>query len=44
MPSKPLRFTDHAEEMLVERMIDRAWVQETIAMPDELNLMLSVPA
>jgi hypothetical protein len=30
-------FTHHAEEMLVERRIDRAWVEATIQNPDDLE-------
>jgi hypothetical protein len=30
-------FTHHAEEMLVERRIDREWVEATIQKPDVLE-------
>jgi Domain of unknown function (DUF4258) len=35
MPEKPLTFTNHAESMLSERGIERAWVEATIAAPVE---------
>ena len=30
-------FTRHAEEMLVERNIERAWIESTIASPDSVE-------
>jgi uncharacterized protein DUF4258 len=38
MVRKPLNFTDHAEAMLVEREIEREWVEQAIAEPDEVEL------
>ncbi len=35
MIKKPLSFTEHAEAMLVEREIEREWVEQTVAQPDE---------
>ena len=37
MVNKTLSFTDHAETMLVERGIDREWVEQTVAEPDEVE-------
>jgi len=37
MVNKTLSFTDHAETMLVERGIDREWVERTIAQPDHVE-------
>jgi len=37
MVRKPLSFTDHAEAMLVEREIEREWVEQAIAEPDEVE-------
>ena len=36
MVRKLLSFTQHGEAMLVERNILRAWVEDTIAEPDEV--------
>jgi hypothetical protein len=30
-------FTQHAEDMLIERAIDRAWVEATIAAPETVE-------
>lgn len=35
MPEKPLFFTKHAESMLLERNLERAWVEAAVAAPDE---------
>jgi Domain of unknown function (DUF4258) len=35
MPEKPLTFTHHAESMLLERGIERAWVEAAVAAPEE---------
>ena len=37
MVQKSLRFTEHAEDMLVERAIEREWVERTIARPDAVE-------
>jgi hypothetical protein len=37
VPNLRLLFTQHAEQMLVERRIDRAWVEATIRNPDALE-------
>jgi hypothetical protein len=37
MVDADLVFTQHAEDMLVERGIDRAWVEETIRNPDAVE-------
>jgi Domain of unknown function (DUF4258) len=37
MVRKPLNFTDHAEDMLVERRIERKWVEQTMAQPDAVE-------
>ena len=31
---KPLLFTRHAEDVIVERKIDRSWVERTVRQPD----------
>jgi hypothetical protein len=37
MVRKPLYFTDHAEDMLVERRIEREWVEQTVEQPDAME-------
>jgi Domain of unknown function (DUF4258) len=37
MTDPRITFTRHAETMLVERDIDRDWVDRTIRMPDEIE-------
>jgi uncharacterized protein DUF4258 len=37
MATKPLVFTSHAEAMLVERAIEREWVEKALADPDEIK-------
>jgi uncharacterized protein DUF4258 len=37
MPELRLEFTKHAEEMLAEREIDRAWVLATVSNPEAVE-------
>jgi hypothetical protein len=37
VPNLRFLFTQHAEEMLVERRIDRAWVEATVQNPDAVE-------
>lgn len=37
MVKKTLNYTEHAEDMLVEREIERDWVEQTIARPDAVE-------
>jgi hypothetical protein len=37
MVQKSLSFTEHAEDMLVERNIEREWVERTIGRPDSVE-------
>lgn len=32
--SKPLHFTAHSQTVIVERQIDRTWVERTVHEPD----------
>ena len=43
MIKKPLSFTEHAEAMLVEREIEREWVEQTVAQPDEPSPIPGAP-
>ncbi|CAL8980339.1 DUF4258 domain-containing protein [Rhodoplanes serenus] len=31
---KPVRFTRHAEDAILERELDRAWIESTVAEPE----------
>jgi len=31
---KPLSYTGHAEDSIVERELDRTWIEETVRRPD----------
>jgi len=31
---KPLRFTRHADDVIVERKLDRSWIEMTVRRPD----------
>ena len=31
---KPLRFTRHAEDVILERKLDRSWIERTVRQPD----------
>jgi hypothetical protein len=33
-PAERFTYTAHAEEMMAERQIDRAWVEKTVLQPD----------
>jgi hypothetical protein len=37
MAQKALSFTQHAEDMLAEREIEREWVERTIAQPETIE-------
>jgi len=37
MPLPRIIFTRHAEEMLAERNIERAWVESTVASPESVE-------
>jgi hypothetical protein len=37
MASADLVFTRHAEDMIIERALDRAWIQATIDAPDSIE-------
>lgn len=37
MVKKPLNYTEHAEDMLIERQIEHEWVEQTIARPDAVE-------
>jgi hypothetical protein len=43
MASADLVFTQHAEDMIIERAIDHAWVQATIDAPDVIEPDLKRP-
>jgi hypothetical protein len=32
--NKPLRFTRHAEDAIVERGLDRTWIERTVRQPE----------
>jgi hypothetical protein len=32
--NKPLRFTRHAEDAIVERDLDRTWIERTVRQPE----------
>jgi hypothetical protein len=37
MKAPEIVFTQHAEDMLVERRLDRAWIELTITMPESVE-------